>query len=801
MLKLNLLEEKILETISNTAKNILIIGSGDGRLGKYLRDRLKNIYLVGIEEDKELAEISNNFLDKVIVKNIEQDIDNLDLKENFFDTLIYFDLDRYISNPFTSLKKYNKFLKDDGDIFCTFYNTHSKEYLQNSISTFGSKIFTTLNCFPLFPYNIILFSEIANISSWNIESFLGLLNPEANTISANQNSLSFSNLNITFSANDSFQKYNFYVYYYLLRAKKTSNPKVNTSVDIQNHGVLQAVSFDKIRDIRFRYPAKYWKKYGAYYFAIERKGIEKETLLIKESEYLANIISDYKPDTILELGCGYGRVLKELAKKNKQATITGIDISKDQLKEAKEYLKDFNVSLLEYNGIKLPFDDNSFDVVYTCGVFSVLPPEIVYPLLKEVYRVSKKIIIHDEEVFGDSVRFYKHEYDTAYIRNGVLLEKKEENPFKSEKITFVFNKTINNIDWDFDKLLDLDVYFLVFTPNDYLEIKNIMKHLPNSQLLLSEELGKNLFNWMQLYFDSRAIPFIIKLPKKYDSNKHSVIICPNKRADISIQDPEIDRSKYIFIKLLTSLSDKNIAYDEKINSKYDLILAPGKYSYNKYSKKFASAIVGFPKLDNAYLKTKNKMSVIKELNLLSLLNDKKTILYAPTHNSKTIDIYKNKLISLKSKYNLLFRLHFLNNLEQQGIDYINYFNRNGIATLNPNEVEIERALVLPDLVITDYSGIAFEAMSLNIPILLIDSINPSIFLNPEKDNLEITRRDFAVRVDNPENLEEKVAEALNSKIENREEIINNLISYRDGSASRQVIKVILNFLEKRNFKR
>ena len=46
-------------------------------------------------------------------------------------------------------------------------------------------------------------------------------------------------------------------------------------------------------------------------------------------------------DKVLELGCGYGRVLVELAKKAK--TVAGIDNSYNNIRMAKEFLKDKEV--------------------------------------------------------------------------------------------------------------------------------------------------------------------------------------------------------------------------------------------------------------------------------------------------------------------------------------------------------------------------------------------------------------------------------------------------------------------------
>jgi 2-polyprenyl-6-hydroxyphenyl methylase/3-demethylubiquinone-9 3-methyltransferase len=67
-------------------------------------------------------------------------------------------------------------------------------------------------------------------------------------------------------------------------------------------------------------------------------------------------------DIVLELGCGYGRVLSEIAPKG--ARVIGIDITNPNLILAKKLLKGFsNCSLLTMNAIDLTFRSHLFDLV------------------------------------------------------------------------------------------------------------------------------------------------------------------------------------------------------------------------------------------------------------------------------------------------------------------------------------------------------------------------------------------------------------------------------------------------------
>ena len=75
------------------------------------------------------------------------------------------------------------------------------------------------------------------------------------------------------------------------------------------------------------------------------------------------VLSKIKPtDSVLELGCGYGRVIKRLASRAK--AVIGIDTSLETLYLAQDFLCGSNlVHLYAMNAIELGFHDQQFDVV------------------------------------------------------------------------------------------------------------------------------------------------------------------------------------------------------------------------------------------------------------------------------------------------------------------------------------------------------------------------------------------------------------------------------------------------------
>jgi len=88
---------------------------------------------------------------------------------------------------------------------------------------------------------------------------------------------------------------------------------------------------------------------------------------------------------VLDLGCGVGRSYAVFKAHNKNVFWTGVDIegSPEVLQRG-----DSDLNFHTFDGVNLPFNDNSFDIVYSNQVFE----HVRYPekLLCEVNRVLRK---------------------------------------------------------------------------------------------------------------------------------------------------------------------------------------------------------------------------------------------------------------------------------------------------------------------------------------------------------------------------------------------------------------------------
>jgi len=93
-------------------------------------------------------------------------------------------------------------------------------------------------------------------------------------------------------------------------------------------------------------------------------------------------------DSVLDLGCGYGRVAVRLVEVARQ--VTGIDISPDNIKLAKEMYNNDSLRFYEMNAIDLSFEEGRFDLTICIqngiSAFKVNPAALV----KEALRVTRK---------------------------------------------------------------------------------------------------------------------------------------------------------------------------------------------------------------------------------------------------------------------------------------------------------------------------------------------------------------------------------------------------------------------------
>ncbi len=112
---------------------------------------------------------------------------------------------------------------------------------------------------------------------------------------------------------------------------------------------------------------------------------EKKFTTVLDVELFSRFVS--KDSKILDVGCGYGRILNELSVAG-FADLTGVDSAENMIKRGmREYP---NLNLVANPDGKLPFEENTFDAVILFGVLTCVPDnESQKKLLNDIKRILK----------------------------------------------------------------------------------------------------------------------------------------------------------------------------------------------------------------------------------------------------------------------------------------------------------------------------------------------------------------------------------------------------------------------------
>jgi ubiquinone/menaquinone biosynthesis C-methylase UbiE len=128
--------------------------------------------------------------------------------------------------------------------------------------------------------------------------------------------------------------------------------------------------------------------------------------------------------TILDLGSGTGYLAIEIAKMLPSLRVCGIDLSRQMVKIARRHAKGVDNALFVFgNAAKLPFKDNSIDLVISTGAsHHWKTPHLVFDECYRVLKTGKEAWIYDgcPEVFNNRAdrRKMNEEYGFLVSRLG-----------------------------------------------------------------------------------------------------------------------------------------------------------------------------------------------------------------------------------------------------------------------------------------------------------------------------------------------------------------------------------------------
>jgi 2-polyprenyl-6-hydroxyphenyl methylase/3-demethylubiquinone-9 3-methyltransferase len=196
--------------------------------------------------------------------------------------------------------------------------------------------------------------------------------------------------------------------------------------------------------------------------------------LDEEIKYVARHLNP--KDTILELGCGYGRVMAKLA--NLVEAVYGIDVSAENIEFAHKFLKGHtNIELFHMNANTTTFPKETFEAVIAIqnavSAFKIPPKTLILESLR-ITKPKGKVILssYSDKFWTDRFEWFKAqanegllgEIDFEQTKNGVIVC---QNGF----IASTFSR------YDFEKLVeDLELEAIITEVNNSSIFCVIKKH-------------------------------------------------------------------------------------------------------------------------------------------------------------------------------------------------------------------------------------------------------------------------------------------------------------------------------------
>jgi len=173
-------------------------------------------------------------------------------------------------------------------------------------------------------------------------------------------------------------------------------------------------------------PSEYWfergKKYRDEYRPNKYAELQENILL----DYLKNIPISSSFSTILEVGCGFGRIAKLLLSNFPNILeYIAIDLSPHQIENAKEFVKPV-IDIKERNPLKFIVSDiqsfqneKKYDLIISSEVLLHVLPSEIEKIMNKIVDMSNKHIINIDWYEGKTPKNaaphnFIHQYETIY---------------------------------------------------------------------------------------------------------------------------------------------------------------------------------------------------------------------------------------------------------------------------------------------------------------------------------------------------------------------------------------------------
>jgi 2-polyprenyl-3-methyl-5-hydroxy-6-metoxy-1,4-benzoquinol methylase len=112
----------IVNLIPGNVKKVLDVGCSIGILGQNIKQKYKDVEVIGIEINQQMAEAAKDKLNDVIIGDIEEINLEAYYQREYFDCVIFADVLEHLKDPWNTLKTCCKYLNRDGVVVASLPN-------------------------------------------------------------------------------------------------------------------------------------------------------------------------------------------------------------------------------------------------------------------------------------------------------------------------------------------------------------------------------------------------------------------------------------------------------------------------------------------------------------------------------------------------------------------------------------------------------------------------------------------------------------------------------------------------------
>lgn len=139
-------------------------------------------------------------------------------------------------------------------------------------------------------------------------------------------------------------------------------------------------------------PNEYWYERGKVYQK-EFKSSQSQLHTVQE-EMLINYLKSLSFETVLEFGCGFGKITKAMLENFSIKKYTALDLSPHQINNAKEFCKNFNNVRFFQTTIQDFESEEKNDLVLGVEVLLHVLPNDISNVVNKLVSLSKHHLIH-----------------------------------------------------------------------------------------------------------------------------------------------------------------------------------------------------------------------------------------------------------------------------------------------------------------------------------------------------------------------------------------------------------------------